>query len=190
MTSKKISISRYNYLIISILTLQNLSAQVSNQATLARISEAEIQLQEKYMEGIVSINIGKMDAAAKAFQTVLDKNPKCDGCFFQLSRIASITGESQKALDFAKKAAAIDDRNKWYKMALAEAYEKQGKDREAADIYRFLTESAPFGGDFNDEIYFRLAYSHVRMAEPQKAIKVLDDLEKKQASRKIFQLKK
>ncbi len=179
MTFKKILVSRYNYLIISGLLLQNISAQVSNQATLARISEAEIQLQEKYMEGMVNMNIGKMDAAAQAFQAVLDKNPKCDGCFFQLSRIASITGESPKALDFAKKAVAIDDRNKWYKMALAEAYEKQGKDREAADIYRSLTESAPFGGDFNDEIYFRLAYSHVRMAEPQKAIKVLDDLEKK-----------
>jgi tetratricopeptide (TPR) repeat protein len=157
----------------------SISAQITNQAQAIRISEAEVQLQEKYMAGVVQQQIGKMEGAAKLFAEVLNKNPKCDGCAFQLSKIYSNMGDNQKAIDFAKTAVALDTKNKWYQIQLVESLEKIGKDREATEVYRTLIEKNAFEIDFSEEMYFRLAHAYVRIGEPLKAIKVLDDLEKK-----------
>lgn len=157
----------------------SITAQISNQAQAIRISEAEVQLQEKYMAGVVQQQIGKMEGAAKLFAEVLNKNPKCDGCAFQLSKIYSNMGDNQKAIDFAKTAVALDAKNKWYQIQLVESLEKIGKDREATEVYRTLIEKNAFEIDFSEEMYFRLAHAYVRIGEPLKAIKVLDDLEKK-----------
>ncbi len=182
----------HNCFIISLLWWipLSISAQITNQATLARVSEAEIQMQDKFMAGVSLQQIGKLEGASKLFEEVLSKNPKCDACAFYLARLYGNMGKPQEAMDNAKKAAALDPQNKWYKMALAEAYEKVGKDKEAAEVYKSLAEASPFGGDYNEEIYFRWVYSLVRTGEPAKAIKVLDDLEKKKGISEEISLKK
>ncbi len=155
------------------------TAQITNQATYARMSEKDIQLQDKYVAAIVQQQVGKLDGAATLFAEVLDKNPKCDACAFQLSRLNEQMNKPQESLDFAKKAVTLDPQNKWYQMHLAETYEKIGKDREAIEIYRKLIEGNTFEAEFSDELYFRLAFAQVRLNEPAKAIKTLDELEKK-----------
>ena len=157
----------------------SMCAQITNQAQAIRISEDEIQLQDKYMAAVVQQQIGKLEGASKLFLDVLDKNPKCDGCAFQLSRLYSNMGDNQKAIDFAKKAVLIDAKNKWYQIQLAESFEKIGKDREATEVYRALLEKNTFEIDFSEEMYFRLAHAYVRIGEPAKAIKVFEELEKK-----------
>lgn len=159
----------------------SIAAQKSNtnQGVYARISEEEIQLQDKYLAAVAQQQIGKMEGAAKLFQEVLEKNAKCDACAFQLTRIYTTTGDKQKALDFAKKALTIDANNKWYKLALAEAYEKIGKDKDAIEVFKNLAETAAFDWEYTNEMYFKWAYSLVRLGEPAKALKVFDELEKK-----------
>ncbi len=155
------------------------TAQITNQATAARMSEKDIQLQDKYLAATVQQQIGKLEGAARLFAEVLDKNPKCDGCAFQLSRLSEQMNKPQDALDFAKKAATLDPQNKWYQTHLAETLEKIGKDREAIEIYRKLIDGNSFEAEFSAELYFRLAFAQVRLNEPAKAIKTLDELEKK-----------
>ena len=157
----------------------DISAQISNQAQAIRISEAESHLQEKYMAAVVQQQSGKSEGAAKLYAEVLNKNPKCDGCAFQLSKLYSTMGDNQRAIDYAKTAAALDAKNKWYQIQLAEALEKIGKDKEAAEVYRTLIEKNAYAMDFSEEMSYRLAHAYVRTNEPVKALKVLDDLEKK-----------
>ncbi len=159
--------------------LNSLSAQITNQAQAIRISEDEVQLQDKYMAAVVQQQIGKLDSASKLFLEVFDKSPKCDGCAFQLSRLYGNMGENQKSIDYAKKAAALDPKNKWYQIQLAESLEKIGKDKDAVDVYRGLIEKNGFETGLSEEMYFRLAHAYVRISEPAKAIKVLEELEKK-----------
>ena len=165
-------------------------AQVSSQGSTNRYSEEEIQYQDKFLMAMTQQQIGKMEGAAKLYQEVLEKNPKCDGCAFQLARIYTITGNKMQAVEFAKKAAIMDANNKWYKMMLAQSYEKIGKDKEAADIYKALAEASPFGGDYNEEVYFQWVVTLVRMGEPLKAIKVLDEMEKKKGVSEEITIKK
>jgi tetratricopeptide (TPR) repeat protein len=155
------------------------SAQISNQTTAIRISEDEVNMQDKYMAGVAQFQIGKLDGAAKLFQQVLDKNTKCDACAFQLARVYTLMGENQKAIDYAKKAVTLDANNKWYKMSLAESLEKIGKDKEAADLYKAMIDNNFFDADYSREIYFRWTFCYVRTGEPIKALKILDDFEKK-----------
>jgi tetratricopeptide (TPR) repeat protein len=154
-------------------------AQVSDQAQAVRISEADIQLQDKYLAAVVQQQIGKLDGAVKLFQEVLDKNPKCDACAFQMSRLYDQMQKPQQAVEMAQKAVQIDPKNKWYQMHLAETYEKTGKDKEALKAYEALLASRAFGDDYVEELYYRIAYTQVRLGEPQKAIKMLDELEKR-----------
>jgi tetratricopeptide (TPR) repeat protein len=176
---------------LSIITEKaGLFAQVSNQGSITRYTEDEIQLQDKFLAAMIQQQIGKMDGAAKLYQEVLEKNPKCDGCAFQLARIYTNTGNTMQAVEFAKKAVTLDVHNKWYKMMLAETYEKIGKDKDAADIYKSLAEESPFSGEYNEEVYYRWVYTLVRMGEPLKAIKVLDDLEKKTGISEEITIKK
>ena len=159
--------------------LSSLSAQITNQAQAIRISEEEVQLQDKYMAAVVQQQIGKLEGAANLFREVLDKNPKCDGCAFQLSRLYDKMGDNQKAIDYAKKAATLDAKNKWYQIQLAETLEKVGRDKDAVDVYRGLIEKNGFETGLSEEMYFRLAHAYIRISEPVKAIKVLEELEKK-----------
>jgi tetratricopeptide (TPR) repeat protein len=168
----------------------NVFAQVSNQGSTNRYTEEEIQYQDKFLAAMTQQQIGKMEGAAKLYQEVLEKNPKCDGCAFQLARIYTITGNKAQAVEFAKKAATLDVNNKWYKMMLAQSYEKIGKDKDAADIYKALAEASPFGGDYNEEVYFQWVYTLVRMGEPTKAIKVLEEMEKKKGVSEEITIKK
>jgi pentatricopeptide repeat protein len=181
------------YLIINALCALipfSIFAQVSNQGSTNRYTEEEIQQQDKFLAAMTQQQIGKMEGAAKLYQEVLEKNPKCDGCAFQLARIYTITGNKAQAVEFAKKAAILDANNKWYKMMLAQSYEKIGKDKDAADIYKALAEASPFGGDYNEEVYFQWVYTLVRMGEPTKAIKVLDEMEKKKGVSEEITIKK
>ncbi len=159
--------------------LSTLSAQISNQAQAIRISEEEVHMQEKYMAAVVQQQIGKLEGASKLFLEVLDKNPKCDGCAFQLSRLYGSMGENQKSIDYAKKAAEIDPKNKWYQIQLAESFEKIGKDKDAVEVYRDMIQQNSFESGLSEEMYFRLAHAYVRISEPAKAIKILEELEKK-----------
>lgn len=156
-----------------------LSAQITNQAQAIRVSEDEIQLQDKYMAALVQQQIGKLEGAAKLYLEVLDKNAKCDGCAFQLSRLYDQMEDNQKAIDYAKKAASLDPKNKWYQIQLAETLEKIGKDKDAVEVYRSLIDKNGFETGLSEEMYFRLAHAYVRISEPAKAIKVLEELEKK-----------
>ncbi len=145
------------------------------EAQNVRLKESEIQLQDKYLEAVAQQQIGKPDAASKLFAEVLEKNPKCDACAFQLARLNETMGKRNDALASVKKAVALEPQNKWYKMLLADLLEKTGKDKEAAVVYRSLTTSE----NFDEDAYYHLAYSLLRAGEPDKALKIYDDLEKR-----------
>jgi predicted Zn-dependent protease len=130
----------YKYtLFLSLVLLVSTAAFAQN----ARITEAEIKLQDKYIDAISKQQLGKPESAAALFQEVLDKNPKCDACAFQIARAQMVMGNTEKAMENIKKAVAIDGKNKWYKIFLADLYEKSGKDKEAALVYQGLTETEP-----------------------------------------------
>ena len=165
-------LSKVKYLpLLFAFALANYAAYGQN----TRIRESEIQLQDKYLEAVGQQQIGKPEAASKLFLEVLEKNPKCDACAFQLARLNETMGKHDLAQESIKKAIAIEPKNKWYRMFLADLYEKGGKDKDAAEIYKSLASPDAF----DEDIYYHWAFSLLRSGEPDKALKVYDDIEKR-----------
>ncbi|MEN9611027.1 MAG: hypothetical protein RLZZ628_1841 [Bacteroidota bacterium] len=139
-----------------------------------RVTEAEIQLQDKFIEALTKQQVGKPEAAYKLFGDILAKNPTCDACYFQMARINETQNQPAKALESVRKAAAIDPNNRWYKLMIVGLLEKAGKEKEAAEMLANLVEKV----DFQEDLHNHLAYLWVRIAEPDKALKVYDKMEK------------
>jgi tetratricopeptide (TPR) repeat protein len=143
-------------------------------AQTVRVSEAEIQLQDKFIDALAKQQAGKPEVAYKLFGDILAKNASCDACHFQMARISETQNQFPKAMESAKKAVAIDPENRWYRLMVIGLLEKAGKEKEAAETLANLVEKI----DFQEDLHNRLAYLWVRVAEPDKALKVYEKMEK------------
>ncbi len=140
-----------------------------------RLSEAEIQVQEQFVEAHSKYITGKIDDAIKIYQEILVKSKGCDACAYELSKIYEAKGDNVKSIEFASKAVAIDPANSWYQFLLADLYTKNNKDIDAAKVYANLL----LKNTHDKDLSLRYAYSLVRAGEPDRALKVYEELEKK-----------
>jgi tetratricopeptide (TPR) repeat protein len=161
----------YPFLLIALLTSYSNIVYCQN----IRLSEAEIQVQEQFVEAHSKMVSGKTDDAIKIYQELLIKSKTCDACAYELSKIYETKGDNIKSIEYAAKAATIDPSNSWYQYLLADLYTKNNKDNEAAKVYANLL----LKNIYDKELSLRYAFSLVRAGEPDKALKVYEDLEKK-----------
>ncbi len=138
------------------------------------VTEAEIKIQETFLDGNREKLLGNWDKAAEKFKEVLSQDNRNDAAAYELARAYEALKDMDKAVASAKNATTWNPGNKWYKIYLAELYLKTNKDKDAAAIYENLVKSEPG----NEEYYFKWAYFLVRSGQPESAIKVYDDLEK------------
>ena len=80
-----------------------------------------------------------------------------------------------------EKAVKYDPKNYYYNMALASLSKELGKNRDAVDIYRSLLKEYPS----KIELYMQLSQAYADSGELQKAIDVLNELEKISGFRKL-----
>ncbi len=138
------------------------------------VSESEIKTQEIFLDGVREKLLGNWDKAIAKFKETLEKEPTNAAAAFELARAYEAVKDLDKALSSAKNAVLWDASNIWFKKYLADLYQLTNKDKDAAVLYEQLAKSDPH----NEEYYFKWAYFLVRASEPEKAIKVYDDLEK------------
>jgi tetratricopeptide (TPR) repeat protein len=140
-----------------------------------RMSEAEIQIQEQFLDAHSKYISGKVEDATKIYENLLIKNKKCDACAYELAKIYESKSDNVKAIEFAQKAVSIDSTNIWYGYLLADVLTKVSRDDEAAKVYAKMLLKNKYDKNLN----MRYAFSLVRAGEPDKALKVYEDLETK-----------
>ncbi|MEM8908017.1 MAG: tetratricopeptide repeat protein [Bacteroidota bacterium] len=140
-----------------------------------RISEEEAQTQKVFIEANREKILGNFENAAFLYKEVLKRDKTNHAAAYELARVYDVLDKSDKAIGSIKMAVAWDKENPWYKMFLADLYEKKGKDKDAAKLYESLVKAEP-----NNEFYYsKWAFYLVKAQEPEKAIKVYDLLEEK-----------
>lgn len=162
---------------------------VSSSAVPARMTEDDIELQDKYLKGVHLQQLGKMEGAIRAFMEVLERDSRNDAAAFQLARIYARQDDPRRAIEWAQKAVNLDPNNVWYKYLLGEFYERNGEFRKAADIYKQLVINQKQNTD--EEIVARYAENLSRVGDFEAALRAYDDLEKiagiqEEISRKKF----
>ena len=139
-----------------------------------RATEAEVELERIFIGPPRKKILGKMDKAALILKEILKKNPRNHTAAYELARLYSQTDQMDLAFSSIKSAVALEPSNVWYRILLAELYQKQGKDLETAEAYEQLVKLQPE----NAEFYFQWAYYLVRASKINEAIAVYDNLEK------------
>ncbi len=138
-------------------------------------TEAAVNLEAMFIDGLREKQLGNYDKAAGIFEDFLEKDPNNAAADYTLSQVYDSLGESDKALQLGAKAVELDKNNPWYKIFLARLYQKNDQDAKAAALYQQLVKQAPH----NEDYYRQWAYHLVRAGKPAEAIKVYNELEKK-----------
>ena len=158
----------------SLLLLLCLSANTAT-AQQTTLSEEEIKVQELFLDAMREKLLENWEKAAAKFREVLEKDKENATASFELAKVCEALKDNEKAISAAKNASLWDPTNKWYKIYLADLYQKNNRDSESAAIYEQLAIAEPNNQDY----HFQWAYFLVRAGQPQAAIKVYDNLEKK-----------
>lgn len=138
-------------------------------------TESDVELEGVFIEANREKLLGNWDNAIAKFEEVLEKDKDNAAAAYEMARVYEAKKDLEKAEAFAKKAVEWEGENIWYQMYLADVYQKADKDSEAAAVYQVLTTLQPH----NEEFYFKWAYYLVRSSQPEAAIQVYNDLEKK-----------
>jgi len=138
-----------------------------------RQSEADFQIQARFIEAGGLYTKGKIDEAIAIYKELL-KEPEAVGAVqFELSRIYDAKDENEAAVKSAKAAVDAEPKNEWYHKQLGDLYQKIGDDKMAASTYATLVSLKPN----NPYYYYKQAYFLVRANEPNKALKIYETLE-------------
>lgn len=140
-----------------------------------RLTQADVELQQAFIEGTRLLILEKYEEAAKQLEVVLAKDKTNAAAAYELARAYKMMGDDDKAIKFANHAVENDPENQWYKMLLGDFYQEANQDVKAAMVYESLVEQNPQ----NDYFYFKWAYFLVRSNQTEEAIGVYEALEKR-----------
>ncbi len=137
-------------------------------------TESAVQLEAIFIDGNKEKLLGNWEKAAARFEEVLRKDTRNDAAAYELARVYLALKNTDKAVEMARNATNWNPGNIWYKLLLAELYQKDNKDKDAAGIYEALLKQYPR----NPEYHLKYAYHLVRSGEQEKAIGVYNEMEK------------
>ncbi len=139
------------------------------------MTEADTELEAIFIEGNKEKLLGNWDKAIAKFEEVLEKDRDNAAAAYEMARVYEAKKDLESAEKFASKAVEWNGSNEWFRMYLAEVYQKNNKDNLAAVQYEELVKQQPY----NEEFYQKWAYYLVRSSQPEAAINVYNELEKK-----------
>ncbi len=164
----------YFRLISTLLIFMLLSAGQALWAQPGRVSEAEVNTQKVFIDANKEKILGNYENAAYLYKEVIKRDKRNHAAAYELARIYDVLDKDDKALSSIQMAVSLDEQNPWYRMFLADMYEKMADFAKAADVYKQLAKEEP-----SVEYYqFKWAFYLVKGNKADKAIKVYDALEK------------
>ena len=139
-----------------------------------RTTEEEVNTQKIFIDANREKILGNYEDAAYLYKEVLKRDKENDAAAYELARVYDALDKDDKALNSIKLALAIEKENNWYKMFLADVYEKKQEFKKAAEIYEALAKEDPKHADY----YFsKQAFYLIKANNPEKAITVYNQLE-------------
>ncbi len=147
----------------------------SAPAIAQQVSEKEVGLQGKFIDANREQLLGNYAKAIEIYESILKEAPQNDAAAYQLAKLYDAQSDGEKAIRYARQAIQLANGNPWYRRFLSELYQKQNRNREAAEVYAELVRQDPNV----EEYYYRWAYFLVKSNDVNAALKVYDDFEKR-----------
>jgi len=168
-------INRYKGLLFISLVFSTLSinAQETYQQEQNHALVNERKFDYFFYEGINLKNAEKFDAAFEMFKHCLSIDSTSSAVYYELSSFYANLDQSEKAVEYMKKAIAHSPDNEEYRGTLAVLLFNLGMYREAADEYEILAKAHPE----KTELLYYLAETYSRIGEIGKAIDMYNEME-------------
>jgi len=141
-------------------------ASLRKKAPDSTMIRQQIQNTALFIEAKRQEILGNLDAAAKLFKQVTDREPENDAAYYELANIAVQQNDVQSAINNSKKAVSIDPDNKWYELQLAELYKSIHRFDESEKIFKTLIRLEPDNLDYR----LQLAMNEVLAGDYKEAI--------------------
>lgn len=140
-------------LITAVLWLCNVlvSHTVAAQATsdsVALPNSAKVKADLIYFDAVKSRLKGDDRQAEELLLQFLKLQPEASGAYFDLARLNLRQNKTDKAIEYIKKAIALEDVNPWYKSQYAEILVSQNKFEDAAGIYSSIAKNEKYNEDY------------------------------------------
>ena len=136
--------------------------------------KAEFVFKSLYYKGVKEKLLGNYANAYAYFEKCLSLDKDVPAVYYELSQIAYVTKDYEKAKELAEKAYKMDNENLWYGSFLVSIYEELADFDNAKRIIKRLIEKDPSNIDFKLE----LARLYENEGSYEEAIKIFDDIEK------------
>ena len=117
---------------------------------------------------------GNFKQAAVLYQKCLEVNPNSDAAAFQLAGIYMMAQDFENAKKLTRRAATIDPDNYWYKVQLTQLHMIENEPDSAIAVYEGILEKWPG----KVEVKFELSRLYSETGRENKAIKILNDIER------------
>jgi tetratricopeptide (TPR) repeat protein len=117
---------------------------------------------------------GNFKQAAALYKKCLEVNPKSDAAAFQLAGIYMMAQDYEIAKKLTKQAISIDPDNYWYKVQLTQLHMINNEPDSAIAVYESILEKWPG----KVEVRFELSRLYSETGRENKALKILNDIER------------
>jgi len=117
--------------------------------------------------------LGNFSQAQTKFQQAIRTDPRAAAAHFELSQVYLQTGNKDLAEISGKNAVRFDEKNKWYKLALADIYARNDKYAEVVPLMESLHKKEPN----NEDYLYGLGAALVQTGKFDEAAKVYNKLE-------------
>ncbi len=117
--------------------------------------------------------LGNWSQATVLYDDALQKNPRNDAAYYELSKIHAMQGEFDEALELALMAARLDPDNPHYQILLADVYILKDQLPKSIEIYEELAGRYPQ----NPEYLYNLASAYLYNDQQQEALDALARIE-------------
>ena len=140
---------------------------------------ASAQTVDRDAENKVLTAVSKLEerdyaAASKLLYSVLEQDERNDAAWYYLSKVALAENDLEFAETCLKTASSIDPSNFWYRYNIASIYSYTRRPELAIAMYEKLLEDFPK----RSELYFDLVEFYASQREYQKALDMIDEIEK------------
>ena len=151
------------------------SKKPADQETGQGISKVnELTFAGKFIDACALRMKGNLKEALKLFSECYTINSKSIPLHYELAMVHKLMGVNDKALEFAKTAAAAEPKNQWYQLLLIDCYRTLKQYPNAIKSEEILVKNYPENPEFKEN----LAIDYTLNGQFQKAVEVYNQLEK------------
>lgn len=171
------------YMVILFMSMHNLLSAQDPKNTL---DEAAINVEKLFIEANRDKILGKTEDAIEGFEQVLKEDAKNSTACFELARLFRKDKKMDKAMLYAEQAVEYAPYNLTFNKLYVYLLEREGQFKKAADTYTKLLEKYPD----EERLYLECAYFNAKNNKADQALKIYNNLEKRQGIRPTTSIRK